>query len=251
MTKKSDALPVGPEKSALVRAMFDNIAERYALMNRLITFGLDATWRRKTIRLLGLAPHAKVADIGCGTGELMKALSHADIKAVGVDLSMEMLRASKERTKAVMQADAGMLPISSGSLDGAVSGFAVRNFADLGAVFAEISRALRPGGRIALLEVDSPSSPLLRIGHRIWFTTVVPFLGALLSDKYAYRYLPRSVAYLPNATTFETLLHTAGFTDMEHKALSGGVVQVIVATRSFHTGSEVQHSGLVVPSGGN
>jgi demethylmenaquinone methyltransferase/2-methoxy-6-polyprenyl-1,4-benzoquinol methylase len=212
--------------------MFDVIAERYALMNRLMTFGLDARWRRRTIKLLGLKAHTVVADIGCGTGELMRALHRANIRSVGVDLSIAMLRASPNARDAVMQADVSMLPVASGSVDGVVSGFAVRNFSDLEAAFGEIARILRPGGRVALLEVDTPRSHLLRLGHGIWFTAVVPRLGALVSDKSAYRYLPRSVAYLPDVKRFEELLRGAGFKSIENKPLSGGIVQVILATRA-------------------
>ena len=112
-----------------------------------------------------------------------------------------------------------------------MSGFAVRNFADLPAVLAELARVLRPGGRVVLLEVGEPQSRLLRLGHRVWFTQAVPLLGALLSDGAAYRYLPRSVAYLPSFPEFVRLLCAVGFSDVRHHPLTGGIAQCVTAVR--------------------
>ncbi|MGH9297769.1 MAG: class I SAM-dependent methyltransferase, partial [Acidimicrobiales bacterium] len=114
----------------------------------------------------------------------------------------------------------------------AVSGFALRNFADLSMTFSELGRIVRSGGRISLLDVSEPSSALLKAGHRIWFTGVVPRIGALLSDGAAYSYLPRSVAYLPSFEEMKAMLASAGFVGVARTALSGGIVQVITGSRS-------------------
>ena len=176
--------------------MFDAIAPRYDLVNRLISLGLDASWRRRTVGALELAPPSRLVDLGCGTGDLAAEARRAGHRVVGVDLSYEMLRVSR-RSLLLVQADATKLPLGDGTVDGVISGFALRNVADLAAFLAEAARVVRPGGRVALLEVDEPDSPLLRAGHRLWFRHVVPRIGAMLSDPAAYRYLPRSVAYLP------------------------------------------------------
>lgn len=220
----------------MVRAMFDAIAPRYDLVNRIMTLGMDRGWRRRTIGLLRLAPSSLVLDLACGTGDVARELVAGGYRSVGADLSFGMLRAARAGGAPLAQSDATALPFRTGSLDGVLSAFAVRNFADLPAVLAESARVLRPGGRLALLDVDAPSSPLLRLGHRIWFTAVVPRLGGALSDRAAYRYLPRSVAYLPPREVLLALIRDAGFVDVGRQALSGGITQVLTATRAGSAG---------------
>lgn len=227
-----EALPRGEEKVALVRAMFDRIAPRYDLMNRLISLGLDRSWRKRTVRALELAPPSDVVDLACGTGDLCRELTAAGHRAVGVDFSANMLAAAKAGPVPLVRADAAALPLATGAADGLVCGFALRNFADLGVVLAEVARVVRPGGRIALLEVDEPRSRFLALGHAVWFRWVVPRLGALFSDGAAYRYLPRSVAYLPGRTQLAGLIERAGFTAVRHHPLHGGIAQILVATRA-------------------
>ncbi len=223
-------LPQGDAKRAYVRSMFDRIAPRYDLVNHVMTLGLDGPWRRKTLRLLGLAPGSLVVDLACGPGEFLELMISGGYHVLGVDLSAGMLAASKRRGK-LLQADAARLPLATGSADGLVSGFALRNFAQLAQVFAEVARVIRPAGRVALLEVDEPGNGLLRTGHRIYFRRVVPLIGGALSDGAAYRYLPRSVAYLPERRELLGMLEAAGFEDVEHHRLSGGITQVVTGTR--------------------
>lgn len=230
-------LPVGDEKVRTVRAMFDAIAPRYDLVNRVMTFGMDVGWRRRAVRALGLGPGALVVDVGAGTGDLCRGLHRAGYRAIGVDLSLEMLRHASPTPLTLVQCDAVRLPLASASVEGAVSGFALRNFADLGAVFDELGRVVRPGGRIALLDVSAPSGRVLRAGHGVYFRHVVPRIGAVLSDGDAYRYLPRSVAYLPATAAIIDRLQAAGFGSVERRQLSGGISQLIVATRRVETRS--------------
>ena len=224
-------LPQGDEKARAVRRMFDGIARRYDLINRIMTFGLDVLWRRRATRALKLGRGSVVFDLACGTGDFCRELSRGGMRAVGFDFSFGML--AKARTTApLVQADILSLPVAEGRADGITCGFALRNVVDLKALFAEMARALRPGGRIALLEVSEPRSRLLRWGHSIYFNKIVPFIGGLLSDRKAYSYLPASVAYLPPPDMLLDMLHAAGFTDAQRVSLSGGVSQLLVGTRA-------------------
>lgn len=227
----TEPLPTGDEKVVAVRSMFDAIAPRYDLVNRLMTFRMDVGWRRKTIASLRLPRGSVVLDLACGTGDLCRGLADAGLRPIGLDLSFGMLAAA--RTGAPLaQADALRLPVPDGSIDGVTCGFALRNFAALEPFFAELGRVVRPGGRIALLEVAEPPNPLLRWGHGIYFGKVVPLIGGLLSDGSAYRYLPKSVAYLPEPEVMLDQIRAAGFADVDRRLLSTGISQLVTATRT-------------------
>ena len=239
-------LPTGDEKVAAVDAMFDAIAPGYDLTNRVISLGLDVGWRRRTIRSLRLPAGSLVLDLACGTGDLCDELRRQGLAPIGVDRSAGMLQAARTRAgtgarSPLLRGDGLALSFRDGALDGVVCGFALRNFAALPPVLAECARVLRPGGRIALLEVDAPSQPLLRLGHRVWFGKVVPFIGGLVAARSgaprarataAYRYLPASVAYLPPAPELLALISAAGFRSVERHPLSGGIAQLLTGTRS-------------------
>jgi demethylmenaquinone methyltransferase/2-methoxy-6-polyprenyl-1,4-benzoquinol methylase len=225
-----DTLPEGDEKREAVRDMFDAIAPRYDLVNRIMTFRLDVRWRRRAVRTLGLPAGGRVLDLAGGTGDLCIDLARAGLRPVSVDISLGMLRADRSGAPRV-QADILRLPVPTGSVDGVTCGFALRNLVDLDAFFAELARVLRPGGRIALLDVGIPHNRLVRFGNGIYFGKVVPRIGALLSDAAAYRYLPRSVAYLPPPDDMVAMLRRAGFADAAHADLSGGITQLLTGTR--------------------
>lgn len=226
-----ETLPEGEEKVRAVRAMFDAIAPRYDLVNRVMTFRLDVRWRRLAVRSLQLEPGATVLDLASGTGDLCVELAAAGLRPLSFDLSFGMLAADRSGAPRV-QADILRLPLPAGVADGATCGFALRNLVELGGFFDELARVVRPGGRIALLEVATPPNPLLRAGHAVYFGRLVPRIGGLLSDPAAYRYLPRSVAYLPAPAAMVDRLVTAGFTDVRRRLLSGGISQLVTATRA-------------------
>lgn len=227
----SDPLPAGPEKARAVRAMFDRIARRYDLVNRVMTLGMDLGWRRRAVRELRLPGRALVLDLGCGTGDLCRELRASGYRPVGVDFSHAMLTLARAEAPLV-EADVLRLPFADASADGAVSGFVLRNVVDLGAFFAEAARVVRPGGRIAFLDAAEPVHPLLRLGHDLYFRRVVPLVGAALSDGAAYRYLPASMAYLPPPQDLMAMLRRAGFPDAKRLLLSGGIAQLLVGTRA-------------------
>ncbi len=223
-------LPVGERKARAVEEMFDRIAPRYELVNRVMTLGLDAGWRRRAVRELQLDPGARVVDVGCGTGDLCRVLGRAGLRGVGVDMAAGML--AKAHTAApLVRADALHLPLGDASVNGAVSGFALRNVVDIAACFQEASRVIRPGGRAVFLEVSEPPNPVVRRLHALYFRRIVPMVGGLLSDRQAYRYLPASTAYLPAPSELLRLLTEAGFVRCRRVQLGAGAAQLLIGTR--------------------
>jgi demethylmenaquinone methyltransferase / 2-methoxy-6-polyprenyl-1,4-benzoquinol methylase len=223
-------LPIGERKARAVEEMFDRIAPRYELVNRVMTLGLDAGWRRRAVRELQLDPGAQVVDLGCGTGDLCRVLGRAGLRAVGLDMAAGML-ARAHTAAPLVRADALQLPLRDASVDGAVSGFALRNVVDMAACFGEAARVIRPGGRAVFLEVSEPPNPLVRLAHSFYFRRIVPLVGGLLSDRSAYRYLPASTAYLPKPDELLGLLTGAGFARCRRVQLGMGAAQLLIGTR--------------------
>lgn len=223
-------LPQGAAKGDAVQAMFDTIAPRYDMVNRIMTFRLDVRWRRIAIDSLDLAAGSVILDLATGTGDFCRELAERGYRSVGADFSFGMLAAART-TEPLVQGDGMSLPIADASVDGATCGFALRNFVDLQLVFEELARIVRPGGRIVLLDASEPDNAVMRFGHGLYFGKVVPFIGGLLSDKRAYGYLPRSLAYLPPRDELLAGLEQAGFTAVEHRQLTLGAAQLLTATR--------------------
>ena len=226
-----DQLPTGDEKARVVEQMFDRIAPRYDLLNRLLTFRMDVAWRRAAVNSLQLAASARVLDLACGTGDLCRTLEASGYVAIGTDFSAGMLAAART-TAPLVRADAARLPFAAGSLDGLTCGFALRNFVDLPLVLADCARVLRHRGRLALVDVSEPTSAPARAVHGLWFRRVVPFLGGLLSDRRAYAYLPASTAYLPPRPQLLEIVRAAGFADVTHRSLGAGAAQLITGARA-------------------
>jgi demethylmenaquinone methyltransferase/2-methoxy-6-polyprenyl-1,4-benzoquinol methylase len=224
-------LPQGEAKTRQVRAMFDAIASRYELVNKLMTFGLDSRWRRRAVADLRLPPQSLVLDLAAGTGDFTRELTRQGQRAIATDLSYGMLQAGSAMPD-IVQADASCLPFRSACFDGITCGYALRNFTDLAATFDEMARVTRGGGRISLLEVTEPRSGLWRAGFRFWFRRIVPFIGGLVSDREAYHYLPQSTAYLPASEEIVVMLNAAGFSAVNHRRIMGGLSQQFIATRS-------------------
>jgi demethylmenaquinone methyltransferase/2-methoxy-6-polyprenyl-1,4-benzoquinol methylase len=230
----SGDLPEGSDKRRAVEAMFDRVAPGYDRMNRIISLGRDTHWRRRTVDALGLPRGSLVLDLACGTGDLCCELAGAGYRPIGVDFSAGMLELAQARTDApLVRGDAQALPLHDGAVDGVVCGFALRNFVDVCAVFVECARVLRPGGRLAALDAAVPERRVMRAGNTVWFRGAVPLLGRLLArNADAYRYLPRSTAYLPPPRTLLDQLHAAGFAGAARDTMTGGSVQLITGTRA-------------------
>jgi demethylmenaquinone methyltransferase/2-methoxy-6-polyprenyl-1,4-benzoquinol methylase len=222
-------LPTGEDKARAVEAMFDRIAPRYDLVNHLMTGGLDVLWRRRAVRELRLPRGALVADLACGTGELCRELGRAGLRSIGVDSSAGMLARARGAERFV-RADILDLPLATGEVDGVTCGFALRNVTDIGRCAAEMARVVRPGGRIAVLDL-AEARPVTRWIRSTWIDGVVPRLGGLLSDRDAYRYLPASTAYLPDGAALVATFRAAGFDDARRLLLGLGTVQLVVGTR--------------------
>ncbi len=227
------SLPRPDEKAATVRAMFDRIATRYDRLNSVLTFRLDRAWRRAAIAAAALSPGDLVIDLACGTGDLTELAARHGARAVGVDFAGGMLTVARARGLGgrLVRADVTALPLADGVAEAVTCGFALRNFVAIPPVLAEAARVLAPGGRLVLLEVATPHLAPLRLGHRIYFHHVVPALGALLSERDAYDYLPRSTAYLPEPRELLAQVAAAGFTAVARRELAMGAVQLISACR--------------------
>ena len=223
-------LPQGDAKAKVVQNMFDAIAPRYDLVNRIMTFRLDTRWRKIAVRKLALTRGARVLDLASGTGDLCINLRKAGLHPLSFDKSFGMLAADHSNAPRV-QADILRLPIATQSVDGVTCGFALRNLVDLNVFFHEIARVTKSGGRIALLDVSTPTNPVIRWGNSVYFGKVVPRIGGLLSNRAAYNYLPKSVAYLPAPEQLVRMLQDAGFEHVRHEQLSGGLTQLMHATK--------------------
>jgi demethylmenaquinone methyltransferase/2-methoxy-6-polyprenyl-1,4-benzoquinol methylase len=212
--------------------MFDRIAPRYDLLNRILSAGTDVRWRRQAVDFLELAPPLRVLDLCSGTADLLvEALRrHPASSGVGVDLSHGMLRrgaAKLERDGLARRGrlaggDGERLPLRAGAFDAALVAFGIRNVNDPLAALREVHRALRPGGRFVVLEFSMPRG-LLGTAYRLYFRQVLPRIGGLVSDGSAYTYLPASVARFPSPAAFAERMQEAGFCDVRWRLLTGGI----------------------------
>jgi demethylmenaquinone methyltransferase / 2-methoxy-6-polyprenyl-1,4-benzoquinol methylase len=213
-----------------VRTMFDRIAPVYDAMNRVMTAGLDGRWRRLAARAV-VQPGDRVLDACCGTGDLALAAARAGGSVTGLDFSERMLERARRKSNEVewVEGDLLALPFEDGSFDAATVGFGVRNVPELGDGLRELCRVLRPGGRLAVLEITRPRG-LLKPFFRLWFDAVVPLLGKVLPGGAAYTYLPASVRRFPGPEDLARELEAAGFREVSFRRLAGGIV-------ALHTGA--------------
>lgn len=218
--------------------MFDKIAARYDLLNRVISLGIDQRWRRRTVASLQLGPGARVLDLATGTGDLAIALARAvpDGHVVGLDPSAGMLAVGETKVKELglegrvelVRGDAQALPFPDDSFDGVTIAFGIRNVPDRPRALAEMARVVRPGGRVAVLELSEPRGVLGPLA-RFHVHTVVPRLGALLSGAREYHYLQDSIARFPPPAEFAAIMESSGLAVDEVAPLTFGVCCLFVA----------------------
>ena len=227
MTYESGTL--APES---VRGMFDRIAPVYDLMNRVMTVGLDQRWRKLAVTEV-VWPGDRVLDACCGTGDLAVEAERRGGRVVGLDFSPRMLERARRKSGAIewVEGDALALPFGDGEFDAATVGFGVRNLADLEGGLRQLTRVLKPGGKLAVLEITRPTG-VLRPFFRLWFDVLVPFAGRVLPGGQAYTYLPASVRRFPGADDLSALLEAAGFEDVRYRLLGGGIVALHVGRRA-------------------
>ena len=213
-----------------VRGMFDRIAPVYDVMNRVMTAGLDRSWRRLTVEAV-VQPGDRVLDACCGTGDLAVAAEREGGVVTGLDFSPGMLERARRKSDTVtwVEGDLLALPFDDDSFDSATVGFGVRNVADLEAALAELRRVLRPGGRLAILEITQPRG-ILKPFFSLWFDRIVPLLGKVLPGGKAYTYLPASVRRFPGAEDLAALIEESGFEGTRFRLFGGSIVALHTAT---------------------
>lgn len=230
-----------PEPRGGSGEMFDAIAPRYDLLNRLLSFGVDQRWRRRLVERLELRPGARVLDHATGTADLalLIARSGQDVRVVGVDPSAEMLRIGQLKVTAAGLSERITLErgraedlggFAAQSFDAVSMAFGIRNVPDRARALTELARVTRPGGRIAILELSEPQGGVLGPLARWHVHTVVPRLGALLSGAREYRYLQRSIAAFPAAPEFARLMEASGIRITSVEPLTFGVCHLYVGT---------------------
>lgn len=235
-----DHPPIGEVegKAEAVEAMFDDIAPRYDLLNRLLSFGVDRYWRTQAVRLLADEQPSRVLDVATGTADLAVKIERVlhPRETIGVDLSAEMLHYGREKIKrkglsprriSLIRADAADLPFPDASFDAAFVGFGVRNFEDLDAGLGGIQRVLRPGGTLVVLEFSRPRTFPIKQLYTLYNRHVLPCVGGLLSpNEEAYEYLPTSVAAFPDGADFLARMQDVGFTDLLWRPLTFGIASL-------------------------
>jgi len=213
---------------------FDEIARDYDRMNHLMTAGLDRCWRKRAVQGL----HGKVLDVACGTGdmvvELLRTRHAASLQVTGVDLSEEMLAIAKRKAPQAEYrlADAEHLPFGDASFDAVTCAFGVRNFVHLEQGLGEMVRVLKPGGRMAILELATPDNPFIRFFYNIYTRRIIPWLGSRIAgNREAYTYLPSSIERFPKGAAMVDKLMAAGGRTVEHRKLTFGVCRLYVLVK--------------------
>jgi demethylmenaquinone methyltransferase/2-methoxy-6-polyprenyl-1,4-benzoquinol methylase len=214
-----------------VRAMFDRIARVYDLMNSVMTVGLHHRWRERAADLATVGPGDHVLDVATGTGDLAIELSRRVVPGgdvVGTDFSDGMLELARAKAPGITfeQANALDLPYDDDSFDAATVGFGARNFSDLPRGLTEMARVVRPGGRVVVLEITTPSRPPLSWFYRLWFDRVVPLMGRVAGDPDAYSYLPSSVRRFPDARGLAAAMAAVGLVNVRWIVTAGGIIAI-------------------------
>jgi demethylmenaquinone methyltransferase/2-methoxy-6-polyprenyl-1,4-benzoquinol methylase len=219
-----------------VRAMFDRIAGFYDVMNSVMTAGLHHRWRGRAADLAALGPGGSALDVACGTGDLAIELARRvgpGGTVIGSDFSEEMLARARAKAPALTWewGNALGLPYAAGRFDAATVGFGARNFSDLDRGLSEMTRVVRPGGRVVVLEITTPRRPPLSLFYSVWFDRIVPLIGRLTGEDEAYTYLPSSVKRFPGPEGLAAAMERAGLREIRWILTAGGIIALHVGTK--------------------
>jgi demethylmenaquinone methyltransferase/2-methoxy-6-polyprenyl-1,4-benzoquinol methylase len=220
------ALSSGTLEEGQVRAMFDRIAGVYDVMNSVMTAGLHHRWRERAVDLARVGPGSRALDVATGTGDLAIALAGRGADVVGSDFSEGMLERARAKSSAVRWEHGNALELGypDDSFDAATVGFGARNFSDLGQGLREMARVVRPGGRVVVLEITTPTRPPLSTFFSLWFDRIVPMLGRVTGEDQAYTYLPSSVKRFPGPRELGAVMYDAGLRDVRWILTAGGII---------------------------
>ena len=239
-------LPAPQEKERAVQAMFSSIARYYDLNNTLLSLGLHHLWKKKTIQCAGLRPGDRILDVGSGTADLARlAMRYVgdDGLVIASDLNEPMLKIGLDKldqaassSRAIfscLRANAESLPIKEQSIDIVLTGFCLRNVADLDRALLEIFRVLKPGGRMVCLEFSRPTHPFLRMIYGFYSFTLLPLIGKWVSRDQTgvYQYLPASIRRFPDQETFSQKLREIGFNKVSYINQTGGIIAIHIAEK--------------------
>ena len=230
------------DKGTRVQQMFNQIAPRYDMLNRLLSLGIDRSWRQKAVRQLHIPHNGQVLDVATGTGDVALEIARQtapSVRVVGNDFTQGMLVRGREKIAAspyagrieLVNAPCEAIPHPDGTFDGATIAFGIRNVVDRERGLREMTRVLKPGGRVVVLEFATPRSRLFRAVYLCYFHQLLPRLGGLLSRRSAYQYLPESVQEFPDRETFLKMMGEAGLVALRHIDLTGGIAVVYVGTK--------------------
>ncbi|WP_433329609.1 demethylmenaquinone methyltransferase [Spirillospora sp. CA-294931] len=223
------------KQPADVAAMFDRTADRYDLLNSLMTGGLDRRWRHEVVRAVGARRGERVLDLAAGTGTSSVPFAEAGAETVACDFSLGMLRVGMQRQRDVrglsfVAGDALRLPFADASFDAVTISFGLRNVSDTGKALRELRRVTKPGGRLLVCEVSHPTNPLLRFGHRTHLKVGLPTLARVSSNPDSYRYLAESTLAWPDQAQLARRLQDAGWNEVRWRDLTLGVAAMHRAT---------------------
>ncbi|MBR5030811.1 MAG: bifunctional demethylmenaquinone methyltransferase/2-methoxy-6-polyprenyl-1,4-benzoquinol methylase UbiE [Muribaculaceae bacterium] len=225
------------DKAKQVEQMFDSIAPAYDFMNRAMTLGIDRWWRRVAVKMVKRTAPRRILDVATGTGDFAIDLYRKiqPEKVVGIDLSQGMLDVARQKIErlklqdviSVQQGDCLALPFQDGEFDAVTVAFGVRNFEHLLQGYKQMSRVLRPGGMLCVIELSTPRNRVVRWFYDIYTLHIIPWIGALKShDRSAYRYLPKSIAAVPQGDDMLAIMREAGFADCQVKRLTFGTCSI-------------------------
>lgn len=220
--------------------LFDNIANRYDIFNRISSFGIDRHWRKVAVSSLKSQTNLKILDVASGTGDVISAIfkNNCDAEYVaGIDTSPQMLSIAEKKLNDYMvnlkQADAVDIPYIDNYFDAVTCAFGVRNFSDLTAGLKEMMRVLKPNGKLIILEFSMPKNVIIKSFYLLYLKFYIPVLGKILTgDFQAYRYLSQTIQSFPNGQNFQKILRNAGFSDVAIEPLTFGIVSVYSATKA-------------------